>query len=59
MASLMVDTDVLIDYLRDQPQAATFLESLDEPPCVSVVSVAENVKHYPLFDQAFAPYQKG
>jgi predicted nucleic acid-binding protein len=41
MASLMVDTDVLIDYLRDQPQAATFLESLEEPPCVSVVSVAE------------------
>lgn len=127
MAGLMVDTDVLIDYLRDQAQVATFLESLEELPCVSVVSVAElfagvrdgaerealegmlsvcrvvdlsyetamfgglfrrdygkshgigladaliaasarqqgcrlatlNMKHYPLFDQTFAPYQKG
>lgn len=37
MANLMVDTDVLIDYLRDQRQAATFLELLEEPPCVSSV----------------------
>ncbi len=35
MAGLMVDTDVLIDYLRDQPQAATFLESLEEPHSLS------------------------
>lgn len=25
-ALLVVDTDVLIDYLRDQPQAVAFLE---------------------------------
>ena len=38
---LVIDTDVLIDYLRDQPQAVAFLESSDQPLAVSVVTVAE------------------
>jgi predicted nucleic acid-binding protein len=38
---LVIDTDVLIDYLRDQPQAVSFLEGLEQPLAASVVSVAE------------------
>jgi predicted nucleic acid-binding protein len=40
MASLF-DTNVLIDYLRDRPEARTFLEAQDERPSVSVGSVLE------------------
>lgn len=39
--AVLIDTDVLIDYLRDVPQAARFIED-DRPRClVSVISVAE------------------
>ncbi|WP_094555282.1 type II toxin-antitoxin system VapC family toxin [Synechococcus sp. 1G10] len=38
---LVIDTDVLIDYLRDQPLAVVFLEGCDQPLAVSVVSIAE------------------
>ena len=40
-ALLVVDTDVLIDYLRDQPQAVAFLESTEQPLATSVITVAE------------------
>ena len=40
-ALLVVDTDVLIDYLRDQAQAVAFLEDRDQPLAVSVVTIAE------------------
>lgn len=40
-AMVVVDTDVLIDYLRDQPGAVAFLEGCEQPLAVSVVSVAE------------------
>ena len=40
-ALLVVDTDVLIDYLRDQADAVLFLESCAQPLALSVVSVAE------------------
>lgn len=40
-AMVVVDTDVLIDYLRDQPDAVAFLEGCAQPLAVSVVSVAE------------------
>lgn len=39
--SLLLDTDVLIDYLRDHPQAAVFLEAQHGPMFVSVITVAE------------------
>lgn len=39
--SLVIDTDVLIDYLRDQPLAVAFLEGSDQPLAASVVSIAE------------------
>lgn len=38
---LLVDTDVVIDYLRDQADAVAYLESLAEPSLLSAVTVAE------------------
>lgn len=39
--SLLVDTDVLIDYLRGVGQAVSFLERVRGPLLVSAISVAE------------------
>lgn len=41
MASLLIDTDVIIDYLRGRAEAVTYLEGLQEPLLVSAVTVAE------------------
>ncbi len=38
---MLVDTDILIDYLRGHPEAVSFLESRIEDIFISVVSVAE------------------
>ena len=38
---LLVDTDVLIEYLRGKEQAIAFLESLGRRPATSVICVAE------------------
>jgi predicted nucleic acid-binding protein len=38
---LLLDTDVLIDYLRGQEAAIEYLETLFEPLLISVVTVAE------------------
>jgi predicted nucleic acid-binding protein len=38
---LLIDTDVLIDYLRGQPEAVSYLESLTEPLLISAITVAE------------------
>lgn len=38
---LVIDTDVLIDYLRDQPQAVAFLEGTHQLLAASVVTLAE------------------
>lgn len=38
---LVIGTDVLIDYLRDQPQAVAFLEGCDQVLAASVITVAE------------------
>ena len=38
---LLIDTDVLIDYLRDRPEAVSYLENLTEPLLISAVTVAE------------------
>ena len=38
---LLIDTDVLIDYLRGQADAIAFLESLTERAPISAVTVAE------------------
>jgi predicted nucleic acid-binding protein len=39
--SLLLDTDVLIDYLRARTEAVTYVESLTEPLLMSVITLAE------------------
>src|ERR1044072_2585304 len=41
MAQLLIDTDVLIDYPRDQADSVAHLESLTPPLAVSAITVAE------------------
>jgi predicted nucleic acid-binding protein len=38
---LLIDTDVMIEYLRGADQAVAFLESLERRPATSVLCVAE------------------
>ena len=38
---LLLDTDVLIDYLRGQPEAVRYLESLNARLLISAITVAE------------------
>lgn len=37
----MIDTDVLIDYLREQADAVSYIEGLANPLLISVITVAE------------------
>jgi predicted nucleic acid-binding protein len=39
--SLLIDTDVLIDYLRGHAEAIAYLEGLLEVPLTSVITIAE------------------
>lgn len=39
--SLLIDTDILIDYLRGQKQAVSFLENTDNHLMTSAINVAE------------------
>ena len=38
---LVIDTDVIIDYLRDRPEAVSYLENLTDFLLVSAITVAE------------------
>ena len=38
---LLIDTDVLIDYLREQRDAVNYLENLEEPLLMSAMTMAE------------------
>jgi predicted nucleic acid-binding protein len=38
---LLIDTDVLVDYLREFPPAVEYLEALEEDLCTSSIVVAE------------------
>ena len=38
---LMIDTDVIIDYLRGQVDAVSYIEGLTNPLLISVITVAE------------------
>jgi hypothetical protein len=38
---LLIDSDVMIEYLRGAAEAITFLESLERRPATSVICVAE------------------
>ena|SRR6266498_2587032 len=37
----LIDTDVLIDYLRDQAEAVAYLHATTEPLLISAITVAE------------------
>jgi predicted nucleic acid-binding protein len=41
MATLLIDTDVIIDYLRDQADAVAYLEALTDTQLLSAITVAE------------------
>lgn len=43
MSTVLLDSNILIDYLRNVEAAATFLESLSEKPAASVISHMEIV----------------
>ena len=38
---LLIDTDVLIDYLRGQSDAVRYIENLEEPLLMSAMTMAE------------------
>ena len=38
---LLIDTDVLIDYLRARPEAITYLEGLTAPLLIASITIAE------------------
>lgn len=38
---LLIDTDVLIDYLRDQPEAVAYLDAVTDRMLISAMTVAE------------------
>jgi hypothetical protein len=40
-APLLLDTDVLVDYLRGRKEAAAYLEARTEPLLISAITVAE------------------
>jgi predicted nucleic acid-binding protein len=40
-APLLIDTNILIDYLRQKEEARGFLEGLQETPLISALTVAE------------------
>jgi predicted nucleic acid-binding protein len=40
-APLLLDTDVLVEFLRGRPRAAEFFDSIEGPLLISAVSVAE------------------
>ncbi|MEI8307537.1 MAG: type II toxin-antitoxin system VapC family toxin [Chloroflexales bacterium] len=39
--ALLLDTDILIDYLRDRPEAVAYIDNLDDTLCISVITAAE------------------
>lgn len=39
--SVLIDTNVFVDYLREDPRAITFLNQLREKPSTSIICVAE------------------
>lgn len=41
MTSVLIDTDILIDFLRGFAPAKTFIETLSDPVYISAITVAE------------------
>jgi hypothetical protein len=45
---LLIDTDVLIDYLRGSPDAVSYVEAQQERLLISVVTVAAGAGCHPI-----------
>lgn len=58
--ALLLDTDLLIDFLRGQRQAVAFMEEETRPMAVSALTAAElhADKHYPMLPEVIVPYRK-
>lgn len=39
--SVLIDTCVFVDYLRNAEKAIGYVDSLESPPCISVVTITE------------------
>ena len=37
---LLIDTDILVDYLRNRAEAVAYLENITEPLLISVITIA-------------------
>ncbi len=61
---LLIDTDVLIEYLLGWEKAVEYLEGLVSDLSISVISVAElflvtfDRRHFPMFSEVMAPYSR-
>ncbi|MDD5392549.1 MAG: type II toxin-antitoxin system VapC family toxin [Thiothrix sp.] len=59
----LLDTCILIDFSRGNPQAQTFMESLEVAPCLSALTVTEilagvrNKREQSLFDNLFGLWE--
>jgi len=59
----LLDTCILIDFSRGNPQAQTFMESLEVAPCLSALTVTEilagvrNKRERSLFDNLFGLWE--
>ena len=60
--SILVDTDVLIEFLRGHEQAVSFVNLESDRIILSSIVVVElktlNVKHYPMFHTIEPAYRK-
>ncbi|MDD9909583.1 MAG: type II toxin-antitoxin system VapC family toxin [Ahrensia sp.] len=60
--SVLLDTNIIIDYSREKSGAAGFIESLTAVPCVSVITVTEIIQgvrdaERPFFQNMFAVFE--
>ena len=55
---LLIDTDVLIDYLRARPEAITYAVIAATAQQYNATLVTLNRKHYPMLTTIIVPYKK-
>ncbi len=41
MSAILIDTCILIDYLRNRPEAVAYFDSIEEVPYLSAITVGE------------------
>ncbi len=62
MSSVLLDTNIIIDYSREMREAVKFVETLEQSPCVSVITVSEIIqgvrdKERPFFRDLFEVWE--